>query len=127
MPMAIPTEEKGCLEKVFNLEKSDLVGVPLSAGASMAMLGAYYYLQPLGDTLALSMGLEFTPLVTIGNMTLIVIVNPIYAAVVRKLPTEAVVGVMFSGLCVALDGVELLLAARRRGCGSWNERAVPFD
>ena len=44
------------------------------------------YLQPLGDTLALSMGLEFTPLVTVGNMCLILIVNPIYAAGVRLLP-----------------------------------------
>ena len=79
-----------------------MAGVPLSAAASMAMLGAYYYLQPLGDTLALSMGIEFTPLVTVGNMTLIVLINPVYAAVVRKLPTAAVVGVMFRTVIVAL-------------------------
>jgi AAA family ATP:ADP antiporter len=106
----MPPAEKGCLERTFNLEPQDLIGVPLSAGASMAMLGAYYYLQPLGDTLALSMGLEFTPLVTIGNMTLIVIINPIYAAVVRKLPTEAVVGVMFRAVILALLGFAVLFA-----------------
>ena len=91
-----------CLEKTFNLERQDMVGVPLSAAASMAMLGAYYYLQPLGDTLALSMGIEFTPLVTVGNMTLIILINPVYAAVVRRLPTEAVVGVMFRAVIVML-------------------------
>ena len=37
---------------------------------------SYYYIQPLGDVLALTMGLEYTPLVTIGNMTLIVLLNP---------------------------------------------------
>ena len=62
--MAIPKAVLDCLERTFSLEKSDLASVPLSAGASMAMIGAYYFLQPLGDTLALSMGLEFTPLVT---------------------------------------------------------------
>ena len=100
--MAIPKAVLDCLERTFSLEKSDLASVPLSAGASMAMIGAYYFLQPLGDTLALSMGLEFTPLVTIGNMTLIILVNPIYAAVVRNLPTEAVVAVMFRTVIIML-------------------------
>ena len=87
--------ERSLLERVFNVERADVAGLPLSALASMCTLGAYYYLQPLGDTLALTMGLEFTPLVTVGNMTLIVILNPIYAAVVRAVPVESIVGIMF--------------------------------
>ena len=116
-PAAMP-EERSLLERVLNVERSDVHGLPLSALANLCTIGSYYYLQPLGDTLALSIGLEFTPLVTVGNMVLIVILNPIYAAVVRVLPTEAIVAVMFrvvsamllvfAALFASLPGEQLL-------------------
>ena len=103
---------------MFNVEKSDMAGLPLSALASLCTIGSYYYLQPLGDTLALSMGLEYTPLVTVGNMFLIVILNPIYAAAVRALPTDSIVPYMFrivsvmllvfAGLFASFEGLKLL-------------------
>jgi hypothetical protein len=80
---------------VLNVEESDLAGLPLSVLAAMATIGSYYYLQPLGDVLALSMGLEWTPLITVGNMVLIVALNPLYAAAVLNLSTEAILPFMY--------------------------------
>jgi len=105
-----PPSPQHWAERFFNVQKSDLAGLPLSATASMATLGAYYYLQPLGDTLALSMGLEFTPYVTIGNMCLILVLNPIYAAIVRKLPVESVMRVCFRAVSAMLLGFAVLFA-----------------
>lgn len=70
-------------------------GLPFSSSASFFTLCAYYYLQPLGDTLSLSMGLEYTPFVTVGNMLLILILNPVYAHVVRSTRVENVMPLMF--------------------------------
>ena len=39
-------------------------GLPLSTLAGCLVLCCYYYLQPLGDVMALRMGIEYTPLVT---------------------------------------------------------------
>ena len=98
-PMSSWTEY---LTKLLNVEVEDLPGLPLSTLGAMATLGSYYYLQPLGDTLALSMGIEYTPLVTVGNMCLIVALNPVYAATVRQLPMEAVLPFMFRIVSVIL-------------------------
>ena len=92
------------LHKLIAVEEADFAGLPLSASAGFAMLTSYYYLQPLGDTLALSMGLEYTPLVTVGNMALIIILNPIYAAVVRAVPTQSVMPIMFRTAILCLLG-----------------------
>ena len=54
----------------INVDRADVAGLPLSALSTGCTIGAYYYLQPLGDTLALTMGLEFTPLVTVGTALL---------------------------------------------------------
>ena len=108
-PAAAPPP-KTWIETTLNIEASDLAGLPYSAAASMCTLGAYYYLQPLGDTLALSMGLEFTPLVTVGNMCLILIVNPIYAAGVRVLPTASVVPWMFRIVSLMLLAFAVMFA-----------------
>ncbi|KOO27537.1 major facilitator superfamily mfs_1 [Chrysochromulina tobinii] len=85
----------GLVATVLNVEESDLAGLPLSVLAAMATIGSYYYLQPLGDVLALSMGIEWTPLVTVGNMVLIVALNPLYAAAVLNLSTEAILPFMY--------------------------------
>lgn len=86
---------RGCLIRLLNVEESDVAGLPLSALAACATLGSYYYLQPLGDTLALTMGIEFTPLVTVGNMALILCLNPLYAYAARSLPTETILPFMY--------------------------------
>ena len=83
-----------------------VAGLPFSALGAMATLGSYYYLQPLGDTLALSMGIEYTPLVTVGNMALIVMANPVYAAAARNLPSSQILPVMYR----VVSGVLLLFA-----------------
>ena len=70
-------------------------GVTLSAMGAGCTLGSYYYLQPLGDTLALSMGVEYTPLVTLGNMALIILVNPLYAAAALNLPTASILPFLY--------------------------------
>ena len=80
---------------MLNVDESDLAGLPLSVLAAMATIGSYYYLQPLGDVLALSMGIEWTPLVTVGNMVLIVALNPLYAVAVLNLSTEAILPFMY--------------------------------
>ena len=90
-----PTPFTNAVTKCLHVEHDDLAGLPLSALGAMATLGSYYYLQPLGDTLALAMGLEYTPLVTVGNMCLIVALNPLYAAAVTCLPVKAVLPFMF--------------------------------
>ena len=95
-------DDRGILERVFNLERQDVAGLPLAALANLCTIGSYYYLQPLGDTLALTMGLEFTPLVTVGNMVLIVILNPIYAAVVRTTEVTSIVAIMYRYVSVLL-------------------------
>jgi len=90
------------MSKCLNVESADLAGLPLSTLGAMTTIGSYYYLQPLGDVLALTMGLEYTPLVTVGNMVLIVLLNPVYAAIVRQLPTASVLPFMFRAVSAIL-------------------------
>jgi len=88
---------------VLNVEEHDLaVGLPFSILGGLFMMASYYYIQPLSDVLAISMGMEYTPLVTIGNMLLIIGANPLYALVVRNLETKRVVPVIYRFLMATL-------------------------
>ena len=89
-------------------ERADCAaGLHLSVLSSLCTIAAYYYIQPLSDTLALAMGLEYTPLVTVGNVILIASLNPLYAAAVRVLQRDRIMPTMFRTVCTVL----LLFAA----------------
>lgn len=87
---------------LLNVQAEDLAGLPLSTASAMCMVGGTYFLQPLGDTLALVMGIELSPLVTVGQFVLICIITPLYAAVVRRLPTPLVLPFIFRTSSVIL-------------------------
>ncbi len=71
------------LVNTFGVEEGDLPGLMFSAPAGLTVLCAYYLIQPLSDTLALAMGVEYTPLVTVGNLFMIIFVNPLFAHVAK--------------------------------------------
>ena len=45
------------------------------SSAAFALLAAYYLVQPLSDAMALHVGVENTPLITVGNLILIAILS----------------------------------------------------
>ena len=96
------TTSKGILERMFAIEAADVSGLPLSASASFCMMCSYFYLQPLSDSLALQVGLAFTPAITACNVVLIALANPLYASLVRALPTPSVLPIVYGGLMAVL-------------------------
>ena len=90
------------LLKCLNIEPQDAPGLPYSALAGMLVLCCYYYLQPLGDVMALRMGIEYTPLVTVGNIVLITVANPLYGLAARLLPVPQRIPAIYRTLLVLL-------------------------
>ena len=74
------------LARLLSVQPSDLRALPYSASAGFTIIGSYYFIQPLSDALALKVGLKHTPLITMANMALIVVANPLYAALSRAIP-----------------------------------------
>eukprot|EP00966_Prymnesium_polylepis_P328923 7384698-Prymnesium_polylepis.1 len=85
-------------QRLFAVEQSDLAGLPLSASAGLCVLCSYYYLQPLSDALALKVGIELTPLITVANIVLITLVNPLYALLVKRVPVTSVLPVVYAAI-----------------------------
>ena len=85
------------------IERDDVsAGLPLSAAAGFCMLCSYYYLQPLSDSLALKVGIAQTPLITVANMVVIALANPLYAAGVRALPLPRILPAVYGVLVATL-------------------------
>ena len=92
----------GRLLKLFAIGEDEARGLSLSAGSAFCMLCAYYYLQPLSDTLALSKGLELTPLITVANVAMFVVANPLYSLLVKWMPVESVLPIVYRILAAGL-------------------------
>ena len=106
--MGVPACFVSFLVNTFGVEESDLPGLKFSAPAGATVLCAYYFIQPLSDTLALSMGVEYTPLVTVGNMFMIIFVNPLFAHVAKTRPIPEVLPTLYRVLMACLAGFALL-------------------
>ena len=73
------------------VERADIdKGLFHAIASAVLMLGSYYLVQPLSEVVALTLGLENLPYVSILNMTLITLVNPLYAKMAHALPKEHV-------------------------------------
>jgi len=99
------------LVNTFGVEESDVPGLTFSASAGATVLCAYYLIQPLSDTLALAMGVEYTPLVTVGNLFMIIFVNPLFAHVAKTRPVPEVLPTLYRVLMACLAGFAVLFIA----------------
>ena len=87
---------------LLGVETADLPGLRWSCSASLTLMGGYYFIQPLSDTMALRAGIEFTPFVSTASLALLVICNPLYALLVASLPLSAVQPVLHRFLSACL-------------------------
>lgn len=114
------------LSWLFSVEEGDVAGLHLSGGAAFCTLCSYFYLQPLSDalalqvgirhtnmcalplhplslsdTLALQVGIRLTPLITVANIVVIVMLNGLYGVLVQRQPVTSIVYTVYS-ICIAL-------------------------
>ena len=61
------------------LPAGEHVSAYVAAAATTTSFTAYYILQPLADTLSLRLGIELVPLVMVGTLVLIAVLNPLYS------------------------------------------------
>ncbi|KAL1510496.1 hypothetical protein AB1Y20_006800 [Prymnesium parvum] len=89
----------GCLAssamRLFAVERSDVAGLSLSAGGAFCVLCSYFYLQPLSDALALQVGIALTPLITVANIIVIIVLNAFYAILVKQRPVASVLPLVY--------------------------------
>ena len=76
--------------RLLGVHDSDLPGLSLSTGASLLLLGGYYFIQPLSDEMSLRAGIEYAPAINVGGLLLVAICNPLYAALLNLLPLSRV-------------------------------------
>ena len=92
----------------------DLPGLQMSCGASLTLMGAYYFIQPLSDSMALQAGIEATPLVTVASLGLVLVCNPLYALMCNWLPLSSVQPVLHRilSVCLALFAFQFAMLTR---------------
>ena len=88
--------------KCFGLEEKDVGGVSLVSAAGFFLMFSYYLIQPLSDQLALHVGVEWTPLITVFRLILIGVCNPLYSALVKGAPVESVIPLLYRFLMLSL-------------------------
>ena len=101
------------LLRILGVQREDADnGLPLSALTAFCLLACYYLIQPLSDSMALHIGIENTPWITVGNLTMIVIANPMYAALAKALPPSRLLPTLyrFLGSILIAFAVGFLLA-----------------
>ena len=76
--------------RLLGVHDTDLPGLSLSTGASLLLLGGYYFIQPLSDEMSLRAGIEYAPAINVGGLLLVAICNPLYAALLNLLPLSRV-------------------------------------
>lgn len=85
-----------CLLRTLGIERQDAeAGVMLSALAGCCLLSCYYLIQPLSDAMALHVGVENTPWITVGNLTLIALANPLYSMLAKALPPPRILPALY--------------------------------
>lgn len=85
--------------RIFSVEQGDVAGLQLSAGAALCMMCSYFYLQPLSDALALQVGIRLTPLITVANIGVIVVMNALYGMLVQRQPVTTV---LYTVYCIVI-------------------------
>ena len=97
-----PSEFETKVANLFGVQASDVAGVALVAGAGCALMTGYYLIQPLSDQLALHVGVEYTPLISVFRLILIAVINPIYSALVKPMPVERIIPSLYRMLALTL-------------------------
>jgi ATP:ADP antiporter, AAA family len=94
-PTGMLATAKSRLIRLLGVQEEDAAGVLLSATSAFCILACYYLIQPLSDAMALHIGVENTPWITVGNLILIIIANPLYAMLAKTLPPSRLLPVLY--------------------------------
>ena len=101
---------------VCAVERADLDnGLLYSCGGAFFLVGSYYYVQPLCDVIALSLGLKNLPLVSVVNVLVVGLVNWVYAAMVHAVPIRQVMPTLNRTVQCGLCLIGALYELCRRG------------
>ena len=93
---------KSVLSACVSVEDSDVRPLGYSFLSSAVVLCAYYYLQPLGDTLALQMGLKYAPIVSVSQLILFMAASPAYSILSSSVPVSALLPTIYRSLLLLL-------------------------
>ena len=111
----VPSAMETWASRVFGVHVTDVAGSSLVAAAGCALMTGYYLIQPLSDQLALHVGVELTPLISVGRLVLIAIINPAYAAFVKNVSVDSIITRLYRMLACTLLLFVLAFAAFSRG------------
>ena len=78
------------LSSALGVELADLPGLRLSSGASLALMGGYYFIQPLADTMSLRAGVAAAPYLNACGVILMALCNPLYQCLLNMMPLSQV-------------------------------------
>ena len=99
------------MHSLIGVDAGDMHGLSYSCSASLTLMGAYYFVQPLSDEMALRAGIAAAPLVTVAGLGLIIVCNPLYALLVSMLPLSSVQPVLhrFLSICLVIFALQFSL------------------
>ena len=115
------------MHSLIGVDAGDMHGLSYSCSASLTLMGAYYFVQPLSDEMALRAGIAATPLVTVAGLCLIIVCNPLYALLVSWSPLSSVQPVLHRFLSSCLVIFAFQFAVFRNSLEAQQPLALSFS
>jgi ATP:ADP antiporter, AAA family len=97
--------------KRIDVQRHEWTAVGLSFLYFFALLSSYYILRPIRDEFGVSAGVDKLPWLFTGTFLVMLVVSPIYTALVAVVPRRRIVPIAYHAFALMLGGFFLLLRA----------------
>jgi AAA family ATP:ADP antiporter len=109
-PQPPVTTRLSVLEALTLVRGAERVQLALAFGYFFCVLGAYYVLRPLRDAMGIAGGTDELPWLFLGTLVLTLVISPLFASLVARMPRARFVTWSYRGLMACLVAFFLLLS-----------------
>jgi AAA family ATP:ADP antiporter len=119
----MPSSGHALLKRVVDVKPAELRALGWSLLYVFAILSAYYVLRPIRDEMGVHGGVENLPWLFTGTLLGMIAINPLFAALVKRLPRVRFISVAYRFFAVNLLLFAALLAVATPEQNVWIGRA----